>query len=68
MERAGSGEPPQADRVVDLPGTTITPGFVDAHVHLTGTGIHHRAPEVQQTSSATELISALRRIAGARQG
>ena len=68
VERAGSGEPPQADRVVDLPGTTITPGFVDAHVHLTGTGIHHRAPEIQRTASAAELLESLRRIAASRAG
>jgi predicted amidohydrolase YtcJ len=68
VERAGSGEPPQADRVVDLPGTTMTPGFVDAHVHLTGTGIHQRAPEVERTSSAAELLGALGRIAASRQG
>ncbi|HEX2425154.1 MAG TPA: amidohydrolase family protein [Actinomycetota bacterium] len=68
VERAGSGEPPHADRIVDLPGTTLTPGFVDAHVHLTGTGIHHRAPEIHQTSSATELLATLGRIAAARPG
>ena len=68
VQRAGSGEPPGADRVVDLPGTTITPGFVDAHVHLTGTGIHHRAPEVAATSSAGDLLAALRRIAVDRPG
>ena len=33
------GGPPGADRVVDLPGATIMPGFVDAHVHLTATGV-----------------------------
>ena len=37
VERVGSGDPPAADRVVELPGATILPGFIDAHVHLTGT-------------------------------
>jgi predicted amidohydrolase YtcJ len=68
VERAGRGEAPLADRVVDLPGTTITPGFVDAHVHLTGTGIHHRAPEVERASSAGELIDVLRAVARSRAG
>jgi predicted amidohydrolase YtcJ len=68
VQRAGSGEPPGADRVVDLPGTTIVPGFVDAHVHLTGTGIHHRAPEIRRTASSRELLDALRRVAAQRQG
>ena len=37
--RVGSGEPPAADRTVHLPGATIIPGFIDAHVHLTATGM-----------------------------
>jgi len=68
VQRAGSGEPPGADRVVELPGTTITPGFVDAHVHLTGTGVHERAPEVAAASSADSLLDALRRVAAERPG
>src|ERR687891_2551138 len=39
VERVGIGEPPPADRTVELPGCTIVPGFVDAHVHLSGTGM-----------------------------
>ena len=39
VERVGAGEPPKADRIVDLPGATIVPGFVDAHVHLTSLGL-----------------------------
>ena len=39
VQRVGSGDPPAADRTVELPGTTILPGFVDAHVHLTSTGL-----------------------------
>ena len=38
IQRVGTGEPPDADFRVDLPGTTIVPGFIDSHVHLTGTG------------------------------
>ncbi len=68
VQRVGSGDPPSADRVVDLPGATITPGFVDAHVHLTGTGIHLRAPEVAETSSAGDLLHAIRAIATSRPG
>src|SRR5215217_3081499 len=68
VQRAGSGEPPGADRVVELTGTTIAPGFVDAHVHLTGTGIHHRAPEVARTTSAAELLAVLGSVAASRRG
>lgn len=39
VERVGAGEPPRADRIVELPGTTILPGFIDAHAHLSGTGL-----------------------------
>src|SRR5919108_5382777 len=59
VERVGSGDPPAAERTVDLPGTTVIPGFVDSHVHLTGTGIHHAGPPVGQTSSARELLDML---------
>lgn len=68
VQRAGNGEPPEADRIVDLPGTTITPGLVDAHVHLTGTGVHHRAPEIADAASAAELLEMLRRVVASRAG
>ena len=45
VQRTGTGPPPGADRVVDLPGATIIPGFIDSHIHLTGTGIHLAEPE-----------------------
>jgi predicted amidohydrolase YtcJ len=60
VERVGVGEPPGADRVVDLPGSTIMPGFVDTHVHLTGTGVHHQAPQLRSVTSAEELLAAVR--------
>lgn len=68
VERVGTGEPPEADRVVELPGTTILPGFVDAHVHLTGTGIHHRAARIAESRSIGELLDALDEIVAARSG
>lgn len=68
VERVGIGEAPGADRIVDLPGTTLVPGFVDSHVHLTGTGIHHQAPELSSAGSAQELLSVVSRLARGRQG
>jgi predicted amidohydrolase YtcJ len=68
VERVGIGEAPEADRTVDLPGTTILPGFVDTHVHLTGTGVHHQAPELGSVVSASELLEVVRTIAATRQG
>ena len=68
IERVGVGEAPEAERVVELPGATIVPGFVDTHVHLTGTGVHHRAPHLRAASSAEELLTAVREIAAPRSG
>jgi len=68
VERVGAGDPPAADRVVELPGTTIVPGFIDAHVHLTGTGVHHQAPGLELARSAEELLEAVRGVVELREG
>src|SRR5262245_26264420 len=67
VQRVGAGEPPDADRVVALPGATIMPGFVDAHVHLTGTGIHEAGPPIDSVKSAGELLESLREAARGRE-
>jgi predicted amidohydrolase YtcJ len=56
IERVGSGEPPRADRLVELPGTTIIPGFIDTHVHLTGTGLSGIGIPLEQARSGEELL------------
>jgi predicted amidohydrolase YtcJ len=56
VERVGTGEPPLAERTVELPGTTIIPGFIDGHVHLTGTGINHSGPALSEARSAEDLL------------
>lgn len=68
VQRVGVGEPPEADRVVELPGATIVPGFIDSHVHLTGTGVSRQAPAVAASRSARELLEALRTVAAERTG
>ncbi|MGH2684596.1 MAG: amidohydrolase family protein, partial [Actinomycetota bacterium] len=60
VERVGSGEPPPADRVVDLPDTTILPGFVDAHVHLSGTGMAIAGLDLSGARSREEAMSLVR--------
>jgi predicted amidohydrolase YtcJ len=60
VQRVGSGDPPNADRVVDLPGATILPGFVDSHVHLTSTGLSLENDAVETARSAGELLALAR--------
>jgi predicted amidohydrolase YtcJ len=56
VERVGSGEPPASDRVVELPGTTILPGLIDSHVHLTGTTLSQIGIPIDRARSAEELL------------
>lgn len=69
VQRVGSGELPEADRVVDLPGATIVPGFIDTHVHLSWTGAALDNQEVAASTSAAELLRIARtRCAEAGEG
>jgi predicted amidohydrolase YtcJ len=68
VQRVGSGDPPEADRIVDLPGATILPGFIDTHVHLTSTGMALGDDTVGATRSADELLSLARERAGRGEG
>jgi len=60
IQRVGSGAPPEADRVVDLPGATVLPGFIDTHVHLTSTGLALGNRETQQAASSAALLDLAR--------
>lgn len=68
VERVGAGEPPSADRTVDLPGATVLPGFIDAHVHLTGTGTAQGGLDLSGAGSREELLAAVREHLAARPG
>ncbi|HEX9824436.1 MAG TPA: amidohydrolase [Actinomycetota bacterium] len=68
VERVGSGPPPEADRVVDLSGATVLPGFVDAHVHLTGTGMLVGGLDLSGASSREEAVAATREHLAAHPG
>ena len=60
VQRVGSGEPPEADRLVELPGATIVPGLIDSHVHLTSTGLSLRGDGSSEVRSKEELLAAVR--------
>ena len=68
IQRVGSGEPPEADRVVDLPGASVLPGFIDTHVHLTATGLALGNRETEETSSAAALLDLARARASEGEG
>lgn len=53
---------PDADRVVDLSGGLVTPAFVDAHVHVTSTGLALTGLDL---SAATSLAATLDRVEAA---
>ena len=46
-----------ADAVVDLDGALVTPAFVDAHVHLTGTGLALTGLDLAGVTSGTDLLA-----------
>jgi predicted amidohydrolase YtcJ len=46
--------------VIDLDGAFVAPGFVDAHVHATATGLHFTGVDLTTVHEAGELLSAVR--------
>jgi predicted amidohydrolase YtcJ len=68
IQRVGTGDQPEADRVVELPGTTIVPGFIDAHVHLTSTGLALGQEDVERARSAADLLAVIHRRAAETEG
>jgi predicted amidohydrolase YtcJ len=57
-----------ADRVVDLGDATLMPGFVDAHVHLSATGLADHGADLRQARSVAELLDGVRAAAAAADG
>lgn len=51
-------------REVPLDGALVTPGFVDAHVHATATGLHAASVDLTGARDAGELLFAVREAAG----
>ncbi len=59
--------PPHAHRL-DLDGCVIGPAFVDAHVHLTATGIGLLGLDLSEVESGRELLRAVRTYADQHTG
>ncbi|MDQ7906205.1 amidohydrolase family protein [Phytohabitans sp. ZYX-F-186] len=57
-------EAPSADVTVDLDGALVTPAFVDAHVHLTDTGLALSGLDLSGARSAGEVLAAVAAFAG----
>lgn len=58
VQGVGTGEPPSADRVVDLDGGTLMPAFCDAHVHLPATGLYELGLDLRGEHSAGAIVDA----------
>ena len=56
------------DEVVELDGALVTPAFVDAHVHLTATGLTLLGLDLSQTRSLGEALDAVAAATRAEQG
>jgi len=50
---------PRADRTVDLGGALVTPAFVDAHVHVTDTGLAISGLDLKPARSAADVLDAV---------
>lgn len=55
----------RADRVIDLEGALVAPGFVDAHVHLFEVGLALAGVDLSASAGVTSLEAALGAVARA---
>jgi predicted amidohydrolase YtcJ len=57
IQALGSGvEHAEADRVIDLEGGALVPGFCDAHVHLPATGLYAGGMDFRGVHSADRIL------------
>lgn len=56
----GTGDPPAADRTVDLAGALVAPAFVDAHVHATSAGLLRTGLDLTGAGTAADVLDAVR--------
>lgn len=60
-----AADAPPAQRTVELAGALVTPAFVDAHVHLTDTGLAITGLDLAGVGSAGQLLDVVARAAAA---
>lgn len=54
-------------QIIDLQGKTVVPGFVDAHVHLMGTGLNLLGIRMNDANSIEEVVERIRQRASISQ-
>jgi predicted amidohydrolase YtcJ len=62
----GGDEPPSGYRRVSVDGVVL-PGFIDAHVHLTTTGMYRRGLDLRDCRSVNELLERVGRFVNSSQ-
>ena len=67
-EEAAARHQDGVDTVVDLDGALVTPAFVDAHVHTSGTGLALRGVDLSDVRSLDEALTKIEDAARKRLG
>src|SRR4051794_9929677 len=67
-DEAATAQAASADAVVDLEGALVTPAFVDAHVHVTETGLALGGVDVRSARSVGDVLAAVEQAAPANRG
>ncbi len=67
-DEAAGAHAASADAVVELEGALVTPAFVDAHVHVTETGLALGGVDVRSARSVGDVLAAVERAARAGGG
>jgi len=62
--RAADLDADAAQRTVHLPGTLLAPAFVDAHAHVTETGLLLRGADLRDARTVTEILDRVAAAAG----
>jgi predicted amidohydrolase YtcJ len=61
----GTGVPPPADEVLDLPGHHVLPGFTDVHLHLTQAAWYPHGGDAWRWRGLADALGAVRAAAAA---